>query len=189
MRVCACPSCGAELSILNTNREFAFCEYCGAKIMLDDLRITEKIIDVAQLKRIEFDQQSRDIAAQQQQRSDIYSQWDAEQKNDELEIEKAKSQLHTCILLCFVVIGFYALPFFAVKYSNLKKEFAQKKARRNLMRSLPLERFFQEMEHEWQLQSQNEQIRQLQEQKRKKALIIGIMIFIAICLLGSLSNK
>ena len=52
MRECVCPNCNANLSIHNTNRDFAFCEFCGAKIMLDDYRITQHIINEAQLRRV-----------------------------------------------------------------------------------------------------------------------------------------
>lgn len=55
MRVCRCPECGASLQIRDTNREFAFCEYCGSKIMLDDYRSTQRIIDEARIKQAETD--------------------------------------------------------------------------------------------------------------------------------------
>lgn len=34
MRACKCPGCGAELNIDDNNRDFAFCQYCGAKSCL-----------------------------------------------------------------------------------------------------------------------------------------------------------
>ena len=51
MRTCKCPNCNATLTIEDENRDFAFCQYCGAKIMLDDYRSTQRIIDEAKIKR------------------------------------------------------------------------------------------------------------------------------------------
>ena len=35
-RTVKCPSCGAELTVKEGNRDFMFCEYCGTKVRLDD---------------------------------------------------------------------------------------------------------------------------------------------------------
>jgi DNA-directed RNA polymerase subunit RPC12/RpoP len=53
---CKCPECGAELQV-EGNREFAFCTYCGAKIMLqnDNEQIYHYIND-ADIKRAETEQ-------------------------------------------------------------------------------------------------------------------------------------
>ena len=59
MRTCNCPNCNANLTIDDQNREFAFCQYCGAKIMLDDYRSTQLIIDEAKLKQAEVDREIR----------------------------------------------------------------------------------------------------------------------------------
>lgn len=53
MRSAMCPSCGANVIIKKDNREFCFCEYCGAKILLDDYRSTHRVVDEAKLKQIE----------------------------------------------------------------------------------------------------------------------------------------
>ena len=53
MRKCTCPNCNANLTIDDNNRDFAFCQYCGAKIMLDDYQVTERIIDEARIKESE----------------------------------------------------------------------------------------------------------------------------------------
>ena len=55
MRACKCPNCGANFEV-EEGREFAFCGYCGTKIMLDDVRITHRIIDEARLKEAEIEQ-------------------------------------------------------------------------------------------------------------------------------------
>lgn len=59
MRQLVCPSCNANLSIEDDNRDFAFCQYCGAKIMLDDYRTTQRIIDDAKIKQTEYDREIR----------------------------------------------------------------------------------------------------------------------------------
>lgn len=54
MRACKCPNCGANLKA-DDDREFMFCEYCGARIDLVDRRTvhTEHIIDEAKIKDAE----------------------------------------------------------------------------------------------------------------------------------------
>ena len=156
MRAFICPSCHASLSINNANRDFAFCEYCGAKIMLDDYRTTRRIIDEAKLIRATAEQQKIRFEVLQSQQREILKQWDIEQEQDEAKIAKAKDNLGTCLLLCFLGIGFYVLPFFLIKYNSLKKEYEKKKQHRDYLRSLPLEIFFQQLEIDWRNQNQDE---------------------------------
>lgn len=59
MRTCNCPSCGANITINDENRDFAFCQYCGAKIMLDDFRSTQRIVDEAKIRQAETDRMIR----------------------------------------------------------------------------------------------------------------------------------
>ena len=59
MRTCNCPNCNASLTIDDQDREFAFCQYCGAKMMLDDYRSTQRIIDEAKLRQTEVDREIR----------------------------------------------------------------------------------------------------------------------------------
>lgn len=59
MRTCKCPNCNANITIDDTNRDFAFCQYCGAKIMLDDYRSTQRIVDEAKIKQAEYDREVR----------------------------------------------------------------------------------------------------------------------------------
>lgn len=69
MRTCNCPNCNANLTIEDDNRDFAFCQYCGAKIMLDDYRSTQRIVDEAKIKQAEFDREIRlkELALQEKQ--------------------------------------------------------------------------------------------------------------------------
>lgn len=53
MKELKCPACGAQLSIKDSGRDFVFCEYCGAKIILDDYRSTHRIVDEAKIHEVE----------------------------------------------------------------------------------------------------------------------------------------
>lgn len=53
MRSAMCPNCRANVTIKEDNRDFCFCEYCGAKILLDDYRSTHRVIDEAKIKEVE----------------------------------------------------------------------------------------------------------------------------------------
>lgn len=57
MRTVKCPSCGAELTIKDNNRNFMFCEYCGTKVDLVDMRVEHRIIDEARVIEAETDRQ------------------------------------------------------------------------------------------------------------------------------------
>lgn len=59
MRTCNCPNCNANLTIDDKDREFAFCQYCGTKIMLDDYRSTHRVVDEAKIKQAEIDREIR----------------------------------------------------------------------------------------------------------------------------------
>lgn len=51
-----CPKCEATLSV-NPNRDFLFCEYCGAKILLNDENTyTIRHVDEAKIKQAETEQ-------------------------------------------------------------------------------------------------------------------------------------
>ena len=62
-KVTKCPDCGAELDY-DSDREFMFCQYCGAKIMVEGhTKHTEHIVNEAEIlkekrKIMELEQQS-----------------------------------------------------------------------------------------------------------------------------------
>lgn len=69
-RTIKCPSCGAELTVKDDNRDFMFCEFCGTKVRLDDYQETHRFVDEAriresenekelELKRMEFEEKKR----------------------------------------------------------------------------------------------------------------------------------
>ena len=56
MRACICPNCKANLCFdENNHREFMYCEFCGAKVLLDDYRSSHHIVDEAKIKQAETD--------------------------------------------------------------------------------------------------------------------------------------
>lgn len=58
-KIMKCPACGADLNI-ETDRDYLFCQFCGAKLMRDDQRIViehiERKIDEAKIRQIEFEE-------------------------------------------------------------------------------------------------------------------------------------
>jgi len=58
-RIMKCPACGGDLNI-ETDRDYLFCQFCGAKLMRDDQRIViehiERKIDEAKIRQIEFEE-------------------------------------------------------------------------------------------------------------------------------------
>ena len=56
-RTVKCPSCGADLTVKDDNRDFMFCEFCGTKIDLIDQRIEHRIVDEARIIEAETERQ------------------------------------------------------------------------------------------------------------------------------------
>ena len=58
-----CPACGSDLN-LETDRDYAFCQYCGAKLLREENRIViehiDRKIDEAEIKRINFEEKKFD---------------------------------------------------------------------------------------------------------------------------------
>lgn len=51
-RTVKCPSCGAELTVKDDNRDFMFCEFCGTKVRLDDYQETHRYVNEAEIEKI-----------------------------------------------------------------------------------------------------------------------------------------
>ena len=98
MRACKCPNCGANLSFDDTSRDYAFCEYCGAKIDLMDKRTyhTEHIIDEAKIKNAENISRIVNIFAapveEKQRQKEFERQQQAEAARREYERQKRKDE-------------------------------------------------------------------------------------------------
>ena len=56
-RTVKCPSCGAELTVKDGNRDFMFCEYCGTKVRLDYYQETHRYVDEAAIKKTEAERE------------------------------------------------------------------------------------------------------------------------------------
>ena len=53
-----CPECNAPLKV-DPNREFIYCEYCGAKILLDKEEKVSRTIDEAEIRKAEAQEKIR----------------------------------------------------------------------------------------------------------------------------------
>lgn len=93
MRSFTCPACGANLTMETDNRVFAFCNYCGAKILLDDYRSThhriseQRSVDETEICRIEAEKEL------------MLKQMDLEQKEKERKHRVAKKGLKVCLVV------------------------------------------------------------------------------------------
>lgn len=56
-RTVKCPSCGAELTVKDDNRDFMFCEFCGTKVRLDDYRETHRYVNEAEVQRVKAEKE------------------------------------------------------------------------------------------------------------------------------------
>lgn len=56
-RTVKCPSCGAELTVKDNNRDFMFCEYCGTKVRLDDYQETHRYVNEAEIQRVKAEKE------------------------------------------------------------------------------------------------------------------------------------
>lgn len=56
-RTVKCPSCGAELTVKDDNRDFMFCEFCGTKARLDDYQETHRYVNEAEVQRVKAEKE------------------------------------------------------------------------------------------------------------------------------------
>ena len=56
-RTVKCPSCGAELTVKDDNRDFMFCEFCGTKVRLDDYQETHGYVNEAEVQRVKAEKE------------------------------------------------------------------------------------------------------------------------------------
>lgn len=56
-RTVKCPSCGAELTAKDDNRDFMFCEFCGTKVRLDDYQETHRYVNEAEVQRVKAEKE------------------------------------------------------------------------------------------------------------------------------------
>lgn len=106
MRAFICPQCGAQLSLHDMEREFAFCEYCGQRIDLADHRTvhTEHYVDEAKLKEAEA--HIREIELKEAKFEQALREKRAVAKKEKLKqerlLEKARKRRNIFIGFCVV---------------------------------------------------------------------------------------
>ena len=103
-RTVKCPSCGAELTVKEGNRDFMFCEYCGTKVRLDDYQETHRFVDEARI------QESKDAKELEMKRME-YEKWKkAEENNDKRNNTKGFIVwLGVMILFLFALVLMYKI--------------------------------------------------------------------------------
>ncbi|WP_044975584.1 hypothetical protein [Ruminococcus sp. HUN007] len=115
MRALICEKCGANLSINDDNRDFAFCQYCGTKIMLDDYRSshTQRIIDEArvieavterQIRLREMELQERE----QNQREQVQAEELKRQKKIERKIKNWR-RFNKILIIIWIIVSLILL--------------------------------------------------------------------------------
>lgn len=84
-----CPECNAPLKV-DPNREFIYCEYCGAKILLDKEEKVSRTIDEAEVRKAE---------AQEKIRIE-------EIKADQNELKTTAILIVVCLIFVVILFGF-----------------------------------------------------------------------------------
>lgn len=103
-RTVKCPSCGAELTVKEGNRDFMFCEYCGTKVRLDDYQETHRFVDEARI------QESKDSKELEMKRMEFEKWKKEEENNDKKNIPKNMLMiLGWYVLFMFVLILMYKI--------------------------------------------------------------------------------
>ena len=103
-----CPKCKAILSV-DSNRDVLFCEYCGAKILLNDENTyTIRNVDEAKIKQVESEQLIR------------LKELELAQKKADKEILLMKQKTHVSLILTIMgviimVIGSISLSLFELQ--------------------------------------------------------------------------
>lgn len=94
-RTVKCPSCGAELTVKDDNRDFMFCEFCGTKVRLDDYQETHRYVNEAEVQRVKAEKE-------------------LELKRMEMEEKKRKEDIKALkYYIIFVPLGLFFLLFLA----------------------------------------------------------------------------
>lgn len=78
-RTVKCPSCGADLTVKEDNRDFMFCEYCGTKVRLDDYQETHRFVDEARIQESK-DAKELELKKMEQERWRAQEEKESDQK-------------------------------------------------------------------------------------------------------------
>lgn len=102
-RTVKCPSCGAELTVKDDNRDFMFCEFCGTKVRLDDYQETHRYVNEAEVQRVKAEKEL------ELKRMEMEEKRIQEAKNEE---KKVPSLL--LLLILIPLIGYMLAKFMGV---------------------------------------------------------------------------
>ena len=56
-RTVNCPSCGAELTVKDDNRDCMFFEFCGTTVRLDEYQETHRYVNEAEVQRVKAEKE------------------------------------------------------------------------------------------------------------------------------------
>ena len=104
-RTVKCPSCGAELTVKDDNRDFMFCEFCGTKVRLDDYQETHRFVDEAKVRRVDA---FKDIAMKGMELHEKKQ----EQEREEAEKNRRMMPVYIGLMIAIPVIAGIILKFF-----------------------------------------------------------------------------
>lgn len=119
-RTVKCPSCGAELTVKDDNRDFMFCEYCGTKVDMIDSRIEHHIVDEARIIEAETDRQVKikhlEMETEEYERKKAKRERAAKKKAQERQDEKRMQEINqSMVKICILIL----LPFIISAFVGL----------------------------------------------------------------------
>ena len=102
-----CPKCNANLSV-DAGRETLFCEYCGAKILLNDENTyTIRKVDEAEIRKVEADQLIR------------LKELELSQRKADNEAMRLKIKLFVSLFLAVIGVVLMTVPSFVPRLYDL----------------------------------------------------------------------
>lgn len=125
MRACFCPNCGASLKFEDDNRDFGFCQFCGAKIMLDDYRSTHRVVDEARIHEDETNRmiKMREMEMEERERDKKREETAAREHQIEMEyLRKNRLQLIKTLASFFVALILILIGIFSFQSSDESAE-------------------------------------------------------------------
>lgn len=94
-RTVKCPSCGAELTVKDDNRDFMFCEFCGTKVRLDDYQETHRYVNEAEVQRVKAEKELELKRMEMEERK---------RKDDDKASAQFDKMVIGLVIVCFVIM-------------------------------------------------------------------------------------
>ena len=94
-RTVKCPSCSAELTVKDDNRDFMFCEFCGTKVRLDDYQETHRYVNEAEVQRVKAEKELELKKMEFEERK---------RKDDDRASAQFDKMVIGLVILCFVIM-------------------------------------------------------------------------------------